>query len=78
MDVRLNEKFLPCQSWLGPLIAKRRTPSIIEKYNEIGGGSPIYDWTKKQVRAFVYSGANATRKPTINSSAGARTFAITT
>ena len=53
MDVRLNEKFLPSQSWLGPLIAKRRTPSIIEKYNEIGGGSPIYDWTKKQVRAFV-------------------------
>jgi len=39
---------LPFQSWLGPLIAKRRTPSIIEKYNEIGGGSPIYDWTKKQ------------------------------
>ena len=39
------------QSWLGPLIAKRRTPSIIEKYNEIGGGSPIYDWTKKQVRS---------------------------
>ena len=35
---------------LGPFIAKRRTPSIIEKYNEIGGGSPIYDWTKKQVR----------------------------
>ena len=41
------------QSWLGPLIAKRRTPSIIEKYNEIGGGSPIYDWTKKQVRLLV-------------------------
>jgi protoheme ferro-lyase len=33
---------------LGPLIAKRRTPSIIEKYKEIGGGSPIYEWTKKQ------------------------------
>ncbi len=33
---------------LGPLIAKRRTPSIIEKYSEIGGGSPIYDWTRKQ------------------------------
>merc|ERR1711936_788535 len=39
---------LPVQSKLGPWIAKRRTPSIIEKYNEIGGGSPIYDWTKKQ------------------------------
>ena len=43
----------PMQSWLGPLIAKRRTPSIIDKYNEIGGGSPIYDWTKKQVRSFM-------------------------
>ena len=40
---------LPFQSKLGPLIAKRRTPSIIEKYNEIGGGSPIFDWTTKQV-----------------------------
>jgi len=39
---------LPFQSKLGPLIAKRRTPSIIEKYNEIGGGSPIFDWTTKQ------------------------------
>ena len=34
---------------LGPWIAKRRTPSIIEKYNEIGGGSPIFSWTDKQV-----------------------------
>ena len=40
---------LPFQEKLGPLIAKRRTPSIIEKYNEIGGGSPIFDWTTKQV-----------------------------
>ena len=36
------------QKHLGPLIAKRRTPSIIEKYNEIGGGSPIYKWTQTQ------------------------------
>ena len=27
---------LPLQDKLGPWIAKRRTPSIIEKYNEIG------------------------------------------
>ncbi len=27
---------LPWQHRLGPLIAKRRTPSIIEKYNQIG------------------------------------------
>ena len=46
---------LPFQSKLGPLIAKRRTPSIIEKYNEIGGGSPIFDWTTKQVRACCFS-----------------------
>lgn len=39
---------LPFQSKLGPLIAKRRTPSIIEKYNEIGGGSPIAKWTALQ------------------------------
>jgi len=39
---------LPFQSMLGPIIAKRRTPSIIEKYNEIGGGSPIFEWTTKQ------------------------------
>lgn len=39
---------LPAQNKLGPWIAKRRTPSIIEKYNEIGGGSPIFDWTSKQ------------------------------
>lgn len=40
---------LPVQNRLGPYIAKRRTPSIIEKYNEIGGGSPILEWTQKQV-----------------------------
>ena len=40
---------LPFQSKLGPLIAKRRTPDIIKKYEEIGGGSPIFDWTTKQV-----------------------------
>merc|ERR1712045_922858 len=39
---------LPLQDKLGPWIAKRRTPSIIEKYNEIGGGSPIYKWTQTQ------------------------------
>lgn len=39
---------LPWQSRLGPWIAKRRTPSIIEKYNEIGGGSPIFDLTSQQ------------------------------
>ena len=39
---------LPMQKYLGPLIAKFRAPSIIEKYNQIGGGSPILKWTKIQ------------------------------
>lgn len=39
---------LPLQETLGKWIAKRRTPSIQEKYSEIGGGSPIYQWTSKQ------------------------------
>ncbi|KAG8194736.1 hypothetical protein JTE90_026384 [Oedothorax gibbosus] len=39
---------LPMQSTVGPLIAKRRTPSIVKKYSEIGGGSPILSWTNKQ------------------------------
>jgi len=41
---------LPFQDKLGPLIAKRRTSSIIEKYNEIGGGSPILKHTQEQGR----------------------------
>jgi len=39
---------LPFQSWLGPRIARRRTPAIQEKYAEIGGGSPILRWTELQ------------------------------
>lgn len=35
-------------SKLGAWIAKRRTPEVQKKYNEIGGGSPILKWTKKQ------------------------------
>ncbi|XP_054713911.1 ferrochelatase, mitochondrial-like [Uloborus diversus] len=44
---------LPMQSKLGPLIAKRRAPNIQEKYGEIGGGSPILEWTKKQGKLMV-------------------------
>lgn len=39
---------LPFQSKLGPWIAKRRTPEVQKKYNEIGGGSPILKWTTLQ------------------------------
>ena len=36
------------QSWLGPLIARRRTPMIEKAYTEIGGGSPIRKWSELQ------------------------------
>ncbi|XP_072384095.1 ferrochelatase, mitochondrial [Diabrotica undecimpunctata] len=36
------------QDYLGPWIAKRRTPEVQKKYQEIGGGSPILKWTKLQ------------------------------
>lgn len=39
---------LPFQSKLGPWIAKRRTPDVQKKYQEIGGGSPILKWTNLQ------------------------------
>jgi len=44
---------LPFQSKSGRWIAKRRTPSIRRKYEEIGGKSPILNWTKKQGDALV-------------------------
>jgi len=44
---------LPMQKYLGPLIAKRRTPKIQEQYNQIGGGSPIKMWTEKQGKEMV-------------------------
>ena len=39
---------LPFQKYLGPFIAKRRTPKIRKHYEEIGGGSPILHWTEEQ------------------------------
>lgn len=39
---------LPIQSKLGPWIAKFRTSDVQKKYSEIGGGSPILQWTNKQ------------------------------
>ncbi|KAJ1551422.1 hypothetical protein HK096_011339 [Nowakowskiella sp. JEL0078] len=39
---------LPFQDYLAPFIAKRRTPKIIDQYNQIGGGSPIRMWSEKQ------------------------------
>ena len=36
------------QSYLGPLIASRRTPKIKKQYAAIGGGSPIRKWSEHQ------------------------------
>lgn len=36
------------QSYLGPLISKRRTPKIQKQYSAIGGGSPIRKWSEYQ------------------------------
>jgi ferrochelatase len=41
---------LPVQRFLGPWIANRRTKSVKQKYDEIGGGSPILAWTEEQGR----------------------------
>lgn len=44
---------LPFQRFLGPFIAKRRTPKVEKLYEGIGGGSPILDWTETQGRGMV-------------------------
>lgn len=36
------------QAYLGPLIARRRTPKIQKQYADIGGGSPIRKWSEHQ------------------------------
>ncbi|KAF9532450.1 hypothetical protein BGW38_010520, partial [Lunasporangiospora selenospora] len=41
---------LPFQKYAAQVIAKRRTPKIMEQYKEIGGGSPIRKWTEEQGR----------------------------
>lgn len=41
---------LPMQDWLGPFIARRRTKSVQQNYQDIGGGSPILEWTEQQGR----------------------------
>jgi protoporphyrin/coproporphyrin ferrochelatase len=44
---------LPVQKWLGPFIAKRRTPKVRKLYEAIGGGSPILHWTRVQGQGMV-------------------------
>ncbi|MCJ1376515.1 ferrochelatase hem15 [Loxospora ochrophaea] len=36
------------QTYIGPLIARRRTPKIQKQYAAIGGGSPIRKWSEYQ------------------------------
>ncbi|XP_025082222.1 ferrochelatase, mitochondrial-like isoform X2 [Pomacea canaliculata] len=44
---------LPAQSQLATLIARHRTPGVIEQYTKIGGGSPIRKWTEIQGNGMV-------------------------
>jgi protoporphyrin/coproporphyrin ferrochelatase len=44
---------LPFQRWLGPFIARRRTPKVRGLYAGIGGGSPILRFTEAQGRGMV-------------------------
>jgi protoporphyrin/coproporphyrin ferrochelatase len=44
---------LPLQRWLGPFIARRRTPKVRSLYAAIGGGSPILRYTEAQGRGMV-------------------------
>jgi ferrochelatase len=44
---------LPLQRWLGPFLARRRTPKVRGLYASIGGGSPILRYTEAQGRGMV-------------------------
>ena len=44
---------LPLQKWLGPFIARRRTPKVRGLYANIGGGSPILRYTEAQGRGMI-------------------------
>lgn len=44
---------LPFQNQLGPFIAARRTPKVAARYQQIGGKSPIWDWTDQQGAAMA-------------------------
>jgi protoporphyrin/coproporphyrin ferrochelatase len=41
---------LPLQSWFGPRLARKRTKMVQKNYQDIGGGSPILEWTEAQGR----------------------------
>jgi ferrochelatase len=39
---------LPMQRVVGPMVARMRTSHVRKLYSEIGGGSPLYQWTRQQ------------------------------
>lgn len=45
---------LPFQNQLGPFIAARRAPKVAARYRQIGGKSPIWDWTDRQGVAMAH------------------------
>jgi protoporphyrin/coproporphyrin ferrochelatase len=53
------------QSWLGPLIARRRTPMIERHYTEIGG-SPIQKWSELRAQT-IYKRLDVLSSETGNS-----------
>ena len=34
-------------SWVARIVTSMREKEVSKKYDEIGGGSPIYEWTEK-------------------------------
>lgn len=44
---------MPFQSTIGQMIAKRRSPKIRDQYAEIGGRSPIAQWTEVETPEFA-------------------------
>ncbi|VDK32071.1 unnamed protein product [Taenia asiatica] len=44
---------MPFQRTFASWIARRRTPIMQEKYNEIGGGSPLIQWATRQGKGLV-------------------------
>ncbi|MBN1173129.1 MAG: ferrochelatase [Micromonosporaceae bacterium] len=56
---------LPAQRRLGPIIAGLRAPGTRRRYQAIGGGSPLLDWTRRQGDLMVES--LATRAPAAGS-----------
>ncbi|WP_157251307.1 ferrochelatase [Nonomuraea typhae] len=44
---------LPARRVLGPLLIRARLARVTRQYAEIGGGSPLRDWTERQAKALT-------------------------